>query len=40
MHNPLATLKNKNPIKIIMYFIIFCVIRDCSSVGGGVSNFC
>ena len=40
MHNPLATLKNIRPMKIIMYCIIFCCIRACSSTAGGMNIFC
>ena len=36
MHSPLATLKNMKPMKIIMYFIIFCCIAACSFVGVSV----
>ena len=39
-HKPLGTLKNSTPMKIIMYFIICCCMRLCSSVAGGVNNFC
>ena len=40
MHNPLATLKNNKPMKIIMYFIIFWVAAACGSVAGGMNIFC
>src|SRR6185437_5171596 len=32
-HNPLGTLKNITPMKIIMYCIIFCCSAACSSAG-------
>ena len=38
--SPLATRKNMTPMKIIMNFIIFCCMALCSSVAGGVNNFC
>ena len=40
MHSPLATLKNITPMKIIMYFMIFCCMAACSSAGGGMNIFC
>ena len=39
-HRPAGTLKNMTPMKIIMYFIMFCCMRVCSSVAGGVNIFC